>query len=187
MVNLDINYLKKFEPYYFGLGFIQLKLNDSERLHFYHPDILPILDEEDIHDHRYDFTSKILLGSLEQDIFTYRYNPHEYSHKYGLFTVSCKREDAGTPATYLYGVDPVYLTTYKTSAGQSYNITKEAFHRVRIKEPTLTYLNRKSPVKEVALVIKKLDAPDVCPFSKKLSDDELWGVIEDIIERITCP
>ena len=57
--------LKETNPHYFGLGFIQCKINNYERIHIYHPDLMPIVNiEEEVHNHRYDFESTILLGSI---------------------------------------------------------------------------------------------------------------------------
>ena len=57
--------LLKTNPQYFGLGFIQCKINQHERVHIYHPDLMPIVNiEEEIHNHRYDFESTILMGKL---------------------------------------------------------------------------------------------------------------------------
>lgn len=50
---LDIDYLKSLEnkPYYFGLGFIQLKINKSQRIHFWHSELIKTAGDEEIHDH----------------------------------------------------------------------------------------------------------------------------------------
>ena len=66
---LDINLLKNHcaRIYYFGLGFIQVKLDDSFRVHYY-TDKLPAITE-DIHNHRYDFTSEVVSGKLSTTIY----------------------------------------------------------------------------------------------------------------------
>src|SRR5271168_5571627 len=56
------------EPYWFGLGFIQLKLSDTERMHFWLPEI-PHPEREEIHNHRYDFTSTVLAGHLMHEVW----------------------------------------------------------------------------------------------------------------------
>src|SRR5579863_7289598 len=56
------------EPYWFGLGFIQLKLNDTARMHFWLPEI-PHPEREEIHNHRYDFSSIVLAGHLLHEVW----------------------------------------------------------------------------------------------------------------------
>lgn len=184
MINLDMEYLKQFKPHYFGLGFIQLKLNKTERLHFYHPDILPIVDEEDLHNHRYDFTSHVLRGKLTSEVYyideILPIGPIP-SRDYELHTVSCSSEDAGKPSQLIGYVEPIHSVTFETGVGSKYMIRTEGFHRVAIKEPTLTYLERGEIIFPTAQVIKKVGAPDVCPFSKKLSEDEIWNTIKEVI------
>src|SRR5271170_5939334 len=67
--DIDLKALKKNHArlYYFGLGFIQLKINEWERLHFYSAKLPPIT--EDIHNHRYGFLSRILKGKLGNHVF----------------------------------------------------------------------------------------------------------------------
>ncbi len=55
--------------HYFGLGFIQLKINFETRMHFYSPELPQITSNEDVHNHRYDFESCVLKGELEQELF----------------------------------------------------------------------------------------------------------------------
>lgn len=48
-----------------GLGFLQVKLGASQRLHVWHPD-LPrrrCFRQSAIHDHRFAFTSRVLVGT----------------------------------------------------------------------------------------------------------------------------
>lgn len=179
-MSIDIAYLKKFKPFYFGLGFIQLKMNQHERLHFYHPEILPIVDEEEIHNHRYDFTSEIIKGKLYQDIF-FPIKVDDPRSTHGVYNVSCKPEDSGKPSELIYNCTPILVGSFSTREGNQYTMTKNAFHRVKIKEPTITYLKRESPQVEFAQIIKPIGMPDVCPFSKKLTDDEIWDVISGVM------
>jgi hypothetical protein len=176
---LDINTLKTLgTPYYFGLGFIQLKITPETRLHFYHPEIMPILDEDEIHDHRYDFVSKIIKGRLENEIYDYQ---RLFFADYELVEVSCKKEDAGKPPQYLHEVEPYKVCSFSCSAGDSYALPHYMFHKIRYPVPTITLLTRGEIVKEFAHVIKHKEAPSVCPFSKKMSDEEIWSIIEEIV------
>ena len=73
---LDIDFLKTNcqRLYFFGLGFIQVKLNESERVHFY-TDVFPKTTiKEEVHNHRYDFESTIIKGTLVQEIFSFHLN-----------------------------------------------------------------------------------------------------------------
>jgi hypothetical protein len=176
---LDINYLKTLgTPFYFGLGFIQLKMTNDSRLNFYHPDVMPILDEDEIHDHRYDFHSKVIKGRLENEIFDY--NSLLFSD-YILCEVSCKKEDAGKEPVEIREVEPHKVCGFSCSAGDSYDLENFMFHRIKYPVPTITLLTRGPIKKEYAHIIKHKDSPAVCPFSKKMSDEEIWEIIEQIV------
>ena len=52
-----------------GNGFVRLYLSDNHMLHFYSSDVPRQVVTTDIHDHRFDFESKILQGVLCQQTF----------------------------------------------------------------------------------------------------------------------
>jgi hypothetical protein len=61
--------VKTFEPTedtisLHGLGFIQVKLGGNQRLHVWHPDLprRSCFEHSAIHDHRFSFTSRVLVG-----------------------------------------------------------------------------------------------------------------------------
>ena len=177
---LDIARLKTLgKPHYFGLGFIQLKLNAVERLHFYHPDLMPILDQEEIHDHRYDFSSMVLKGALMNTLYTY---DKVCFAEYGLYEVSCKKDDAGKEPAFLGECMIHRLANFTVETGQTYNLTRDVFHRIEYPVPTVTFLRREHIFKDYARIIKEIDAPSVCPFSKVMDEEEIWETIEKIIE-----
>ena len=171
----SVEYLKTLgTPHYFGLGFIQLKLNKHERIHFYHPELMPIVDEEEIHDHRYAFTSHIVKGSLTNEIFSCE---TMLFSDIGMYEVSCSMEDEGKPPYFLKEVEINKVCEFSLNEGSDYFLTADAFHRIKYHEPTITYLTRGEVIKDYARIIKPLDAPDVCPFSKKMEQKELWDII----------
>lgn len=165
-------------PHYFGLGFIQLKVNETERFHFYHPELMPILDEDEIHDHRYDFESMIIKGKLYNEIWDYNSIPFQ---DHGLFEVSCKKEDAGKEPRLVREVEPYEVVSFSCSQGDSYKLKDFMFHRIKYPVPTITLLRRGPITKDYARVIKPVDSPAVCPFSKKMELDEIWDIVDKIL------
>lgn len=85
----DLDYLKSHCTliHYFGLGFVQLKLRDGRRMHFYTESLPAIVGDDDVHNHRYDFTSQVLSGYLVQHI--YRVVPGD---THTLEQESCKKK-----------------------------------------------------------------------------------------------
>lgn len=54
-----------------GLGFLQIKLQGKQRLHVWHPDLprRKCWEASNIHDHRFGFVSRVLIGSLTNTIY----------------------------------------------------------------------------------------------------------------------
>ena len=68
-MDLNIDQLIKnyYKIHFFGLGFIQVKVSDSTRYHFYHKDLPAFTDHP--HNHRYNFTSTCLKGRLKHNLY----------------------------------------------------------------------------------------------------------------------
>lgn len=166
-------------PAFFGLGFIQCKINFHERVHFYHPELVPTVNiEEEIHDHRYDFTSKVLKGSLRNRI--YCFGPFKNGSHYKQ-SESCnehvKIED--NPKT----IGHIFIKSDTTHhCGESYSLTHDQFHTVS-SDICITHLTRTDYKKELSHVIRPLNGQVICPFSKKLSIDECWKIIEKCLNE----
>lgn len=174
--HLDYDWLRANHRtvHYFGLGFIQLKLDARTRMHFYTPELPPVVPDEDVHNHRYDFTSEVLKGVLEQ---------HLYQVVAGDTHVRCQETcKAGVAA----GVPPApcgleALCFQVLPAGSVYQIRHQAFHRVAAHEPTVTRLVRSEYRKELAEVVRPAGAEGVCPFSKPVPEAELWAIIRGML------
>lgn len=172
--DIDINWLKNNHTrlYYFGLGFIQLKIDEIWRLHFYTQDLPAIT--EDIHNHRYDFESKTLKG-----VITNCYYKVIEGDTHVIQNESCN-PDIDAPA--LNKPCAVELDTVSFfQAGDVNKMTHDQFHVVYVRDECITLLKRSDYKKEFAQVIVSKETESICPFSKEVPQDELWGIIERMI------
>jgi hypothetical protein len=194
---LDIDFLKTNcqRLYFFGLGFIQVKLNESERVHFYTNAFRKTVLKEEIHNHRYNFESKIIKGTVVQEIYLHQLNSEANSlttkqelfanHlndncKFCITKETCnpviKKEFDRQECT----VKLIQRHTFVT--GSSYWTDHDTLHRVD-SDDAITYLTRGPYMKDEADVIYPIDLVPTCPFSVKVSDDELWEVIRSMIGK----
>jgi hypothetical protein len=182
---LNIDWLKSNAEFIhnFGLGFIQVKLSDELRMHFYHPTKTnPIVADEDYHNHRYDFTSKCLKGKLLHEwlgISSY-FNINPYDWK-GMVSIPVSRTpDSVQPEPVpVFAREEGYTEVYE---GEIIEVGSNEYHKVSVSQPTITLLLRGPKVSEYAHVIKPNDGKDlICPFSNPLSVEECWKIVEDVI------
>lgn len=179
MNDLDLANLKTLgTPAYFGLGFIQLKINEHQRIHFWVPEwpTIPGADNE-LHDHRYTLTSTILKGEIHNQIYAPFPSPHP-THE--LIEVSCKPNSTQEPQI-LDRVTPVFLTSFVSKVGDTYTLSPDAFHMAHTVGPTVTFVQRGDVIKDMARVIRPLDSAFVCPFSIRYSEQQCWEKIEEIL------
>lgn len=168
-IDLDLLRSNHQRVYYFGLGFIQLKINEVERLHFYSPE-LPVITE-DIHDHRYSFTSKVLKGILKNkrwwvgigDSHVLRYE-------------NCSPNKVSLPEEYCVAGFEATEVSEAGTPKDTYTMELDEFHQVEA-VGAVTYLRRGLVEKALASIVTEKGKASVCPFSKKIPEDELWKMM----------
>jgi hypothetical protein len=175
---LNIDFLKTNcqRLYFFGLGFIQIKINDSERFHFYTDEFPRTTMIEEIHNHRYNFESTIMKGTIIQEIFSYQLHDQGES----LITKeTCNPDIKKEFEKHRCRVKLLQRQTFST--GSSYWTDHDTLHRVESND-AITYLKRSPYMKDEADVVYPVSQVTTCPFSVKVSDDELWEVVRSMIE-----
>ena len=164
------------KPAFFGLGFIQLKVDQTYRYHFYHDSLTPIVPDEEVHDHRYNFKSHVLQGTFTQYIFELVPNPNG---AFEIQNVDCQGPtDQEFEKTY-GNLKLLNQSTY--TAGSSYWINGDVFHTVFAKNHAITLLEREEVKKPYARVARPVGVETVCPFSLPIKVSRCWELIEDML------
>ena len=164
------------KPSWFGLGFIQLQMDERHRMHFWHPELpSDSAYDEEWHDHRYSFDSHVLVGSIRNEIAFSVPNPNGDMSEY---EVCCE----GNGAVFKQKVDLNYLTEFETKAGESYFLQQDALHKVWADRCVTVQTRYLTDIKPKARVVaSKYASPN--PFEAHLPEDHLWGIIEDLIGK----
>jgi len=175
---LDLEWLKTHSNliHFFGLGFVQIKINDLERLHFYHPDFKGFVEEP--HDHRYHFISNVLKGSIKNTIWKIADHGEPAIVKYE----SCKKQKIVVPNPYKSYRERI--GDFTVNEGSSYFMDENTFHQVSRQEEKscITYLTRGKPTKDFARILSIPSATEPCPFSQNLPNDELWQIVKECLD-----
>ena len=174
--NINLEWLKKNHQmiHYFGLGFIQLKIDDTYRLHFYTKELPPIIEEEDIHNHRYNFTSKVLKGVFEQSLFKTIEGTTHFLEKENCQPQRPLTEDEPVEC----GIE--LIAKCRFPKGSEYYLTADIFHRVKA-DDCITLLRREPKTKDLADVVRIKDRPKICAFSKQIPEKELWEIVSNCL------
>lgn len=167
----DINWLKRHCQmiHAFGLGFIQLKLNDRYRLHFYTKNTAITSQPEEVHNHRYNFKSKILKGSLTNTVFDV-----VAGYDYQAVEESCRRDYKVVSQPVVCSIAESLSFTLKV--GSHYKMNHMTYHKVS-SDRAITLLTRDALVKPTATVIHHRDKELICPFSANLPVSDLWEIV----------
>ena len=172
-------------PHYFGLGFIQLKLDQTRRLHFWAEDWPKVDTENEIHNHRYDFKSVVLAGTVLQDIFHVPafFEKRQNESDLLALAVSCK-PDSPDDGRVLGYATPRHSMFLETRAGGTYQLTTTDYHRAWSEDVTITELMRGPILLDEATVLQNEIKERVCPFSVAKSTDECWDKIASMLEQL---
>ena len=166
--------------YYFGLGFIQIKMNERERYHFYAKELPAIVDTP--HNRRYDFKSQILAGTFHNFIWV----EDELGPWFEMTQENCK--PPGTEGSMkirpaIANFKRLIQFDHKTyHAGQSYFMDHNTLHTVQATE-CITFLERSAYRKDESDVAVPKGGSIVCPFSHKISDDDLWQIVDRMLKE----
>ncbi len=156
---------------YFGLGFIQIKINEHKRFHFYHKDILATTD--DIHNHTYDFKSTILRGTLTERLYLIS-NGNDYYQKIS----NCKLGSTNSILENKVNANLICEITHLQN--DSYHRKTTEYHTV-YSDYGVTMLERGNKLNDTAIIlIKNLDELHTCPFKNNYTIPQLWEIVNDI-------
>jgi hypothetical protein len=177
LVDLDDLRASCEKIHFFGLGFIQVKMRDGNRYHFYHPSLEAFV--ENPHDHRYHFTSSVLRGVLFQRIWKIVEAPYGLSaiQRFDACSPDVKPPDTRTPVR----VDVV--SAFVTSAGSGYYLDHTTYHQAfrHGPSPCITYLRRGPRVKEFSSILCLDGKTEACPFSQPGDEKALWEIVRDCL------
>ena len=169
---LKNNYIKL---HYFGLGFVQLVVDEDIRYHFYNVSIKNKRTNEEIHNHRYNFQSKVLKGNLKENIYDVcQGNTHFIENE------SCGKDLDNIPNNVI-NCSVILLGNLQHKEGDNYFRAFNSFHTVDYHENTITRLKRSKIITDYAQIIRENGAEKTCPFSTKISEADLWDIIKDTI------
>lgn len=174
MRDIDLDLLKHnhVRLYWYGLGFIQLKISHWHRLHFYTDGLGLDAINDDIHNHRYPFKSRILKGKLTASYWTW-FDPDEKPATHILKNESCNPSVKDTAPPIPCTVHLMHSSEYLE--GARYYLDEHTYHQVTLDCETEVY------PKSVAQVITPIGVEPICPFSKTLPEEELWRLMAKML------
>ncbi len=135
----------------------------------HHRDLPPFVEEP--HDHRYWFTSRVMKGQLQNDIWT------PVAGTTGrIVHVSCDGEPVTESDSDLCDIER--LVSFKISLGCEYSMAHDTFHTITPfyaeNGSCITRLWRGPKVKRLVHVFQRVDAERTCPFSRPLNETQCW-------------
>jgi len=155
-------------------------------MHFWLPEI-PHPEREEIHNHRYDFSSIVLAGHLMHEVWhldkVRSLTTAVQEQDWEIFETNCAPNKEGTVET----VTPCLITKmgeFNLGAGSLYTFPHTSFHTTEGTRFAITHLTRVLPKPlEYASVIKKQGAATTCPFRDKIPAKQCWEYIDAALIR----
>jgi hypothetical protein len=120
-------------------GFIQLKLTNGRRMHFWHPDIPRQKVGSPIHDHVFDMRSSIMLGSLFHREVKILPNVDGY---YEIWQAKPIRDTETVLVGTGQRVKANHCTEQELGPGESYEFPAFTFHLTRDPVPAVSMISK---------------------------------------------
>lgn len=178
MKNITFDYLYKNHKiiHSFGLGFIQIKLDEKNRVHIYHPQLIKTSTEEEIHNHRYGFKSHVMTGTLVNHLYSVN---EDHNGGFVLFNESCNPKIESPKEKKV--VNCSFQGSFQSKSGTQYELSHKTFHKVEAlnKDLVITWLERGEILSPYAQVVVKKGEENKCPFSVNLPTETLWSMVKE--------
>lgn len=163
--------------HYFGLGFIQIKMESAwQRFHFY--TISLPYKKEGIHNHRYSFKSRVLRGSLINTIWNVVSGDTHIER-----SVSCKAGEEGKKVVGQYRSLDSFAVIHNLQEGSEYTMNYRTFHQVESPMGGITEVNPGTVMQQFAQVVDPINAAPECPFANPGKPDDLWQIVDSMLKE----
>lgn len=161
----------------FGLGFIQIKLDEAISLNVYTDKVKKFINYNSPHNHQRNFKSYILNGLLLERIYDVSLNENGQS-------AFCGCGDIDDVINEKYEVSSGHQMIY--NKGDVYRRDKELYHTVEASDGTITLIVKDMSSKHNALVIGEKSVN----LNYIFTENQLWDIVEnyindDILNMIT--
>jgi hypothetical protein len=163
-----------------GIGVLQAYLHEGDtetRIHVWHPAlVLADFNETNglVHDHRFDFDSYVLLGSICNTRFQLEPDPTGEWVKYGVTHARKALEEYGSFSNPLGLLDEARYTARRETkwygASSIYSMKAREFHMSHVNELTVTLIVKTGLVDGSSVIIGKRDVPLIHAFEHPETD-----------------
>jgi hypothetical protein len=167
-----------------GLGFVQVQLEGNQRLHVWHPELprRSCFEHSAIHDHRFDFVSRVLVGTQINHCFNLR---RDDDGDFMLYLHEGKRgANGGRPWTPDGRAHLDRGSIFEVRAGNEYGSRAYDYHRT---EPggdgrVATILQKGSEFPQGAHSTCRIGIQPDTDFDRfQWSPAKLWEVVTDVL------
>ncbi|MBU0539642.1 MAG: hypothetical protein KKG73_14555 [Gammaproteobacteria bacterium] len=167
-----------------GLGFIQVVLEGNQRLHVWHPELprRKCYEHSAIHNHRFEFISRVLVGTQRNTIFNH-FSANDGLHMTYLHEGSRSR-NGGRPWTEDGRATFTVSTSQNITAGKEYYMPPYVFHRSdplgNGKAATIMRKTHEATAGAHSSCLIGVE-PDRDFDRYQLSPKQLWEFVEDVL------
>ncbi len=166
------------EPRFHGNGFVQLYLSNRDRLHVFHPDLLPTrVSNARIHDHRWDMFSHVLLGCIQHT--TYDISPCPVGKWAVNEAPGASNKDH--PLMQLPGFQYALVMTgdHWLVVGSRYKFPKRQFHESAADRLTMTLIHKSDDDGLPARIISRAGETPDHAFATQPDTKLMWDAIRE--------
>ena len=138
-----------------GIGVLQAYLQEGDvetRAHIWHPDLVRVAPERQIHSHRFNLRSTVLVGTLHHDEYRLRASGEIGWQRWSVLPA----RQGSEPPTKVGEPVAVEVIDGAIPAGDSYTFRRGAFHRSHVGRLAVTLMVKTDQIPDHAEILVRL-------------------------------
>jgi len=169
-----------------GLGFLQIKLPETYRMHVWHPELpkRSCFEHSQVHDHRFGFRSRVIVGKQRNDtFFLSRAVPVSFSHIAYLHE-GARMENGGRPWVEHYEGQLKQVSSQEISVGETYDMLPYVYHSSTAlgDGKTVTLMKKTEEHDKGAHSLCQIGVTPDDKFDRyQMSNGDMWEIVADCL------
>ncbi|MEE8608946.1 MAG: hypothetical protein V3S55_15185 [Nitrospiraceae bacterium] len=169
-----------------GLGFLQIKLGGSQRLHIWHPDLprRSCFKHSQVHNHRFNFSSTVLKGMQINDTFAVFEDETNATHRAYLHE-GARGASGNRPWIPREMLWLGHVSRELVDEGETYHMLNEVFHSTTPggdgRVATLMTKTFEGVIGGARSLCEVGTKPDVDFNRTQMSTDDMWTVVREVL------
>jgi len=163
-------------PRWSSSGFIELELNESQSLHFWHPELAISSPSQIVHNHQHEFSAQVLSGDLTHQTFTFLESLDGDSEIVEVASEAGEETWDTISRGFLNA-----SATYNLKQGSILSFAAAGFHAMAAVR-SVVLITRGPVISTTKRAVFKIGEKAATGPLTEFTEDDLWNFVDDLLQ-----